>query len=195
MSKLQTQLGKLLMLLLVIGNCNSLVAQESRVVLSESKLTVFGTSNLHDWEIQAKAMSGKSTLAIEANDLKSIKSLDFAVEVEQLKSGKSGMDDNTFKALKSKTYKNITYKLVNVTKISETSGGNFAVETQGDLTIAGVTKRINQTFTVKLVGKKAIFSGKTKIDMTAFEVKPPTALMGTIKTGKEVTIDFKVTYN
>lgn len=195
MSKLQTQLGKLLMLLLVIGNCNSLVAQESRVVLSESKLTVFGTSNLHDWEIQAKAMSGKSTLAIEASDLKAIKSLDFAVEVEQLKSGKSGMDDNTFKALKSKTYKNITYKLVNVTKISETSGGNFAVETQGDLTIAGVTKRINQTFTVKLVGKKAIFSGKTKIDMTAFEVKPPTALMGTIKTGKEVTIDFKVTYN
>ncbi len=195
MSKLQTQLGKLLMLLLVIGNCNSLVAQESRVVLSESKLTVFGTSNLHDWEIQAKAMSGKSTLAIEASDLKAIKSLDFAVEVEQLKSGKSGMDDNTFKALKSKTYKNITYKLVNVAKITEASGGNFTVETQGDLTIAGVTKRINQTFTVKLVGKKAIFSGKTKIDMTAFEVKPPTALMGTIKTGKEVTIDFKVTYN
>jgi polyisoprenoid-binding protein YceI len=195
MSKLQTQLGKLLMLLLVIGNCNSLVAQESRVVLSESKLTVFGTSNLHDWEIQAKAMSGKSTLAIEASDLKAIKSLDFAVEVEQLKSGKSGMDDNTFKALKSKTYKNITYKLVNVAKITEASGGNFTVETQGDLTIAGVTKRINQTFIVKLVGKKAIFSGKTKIDMTAFEVKPPTALMGTIKTGKEVTIDFKVTYN
>ena len=195
MSKLQTQLGKLLMLLLVIGNCNSLVAQESRVVLSESKLTVFGTSNLHDWEIQAKAMSGKSTLAIEASDLKAIKSLDFAVEVEQLKSGKSGMDDNTFKALKSKTYKNITYKLVNVAKITEASGGNFTVETQGDLTIAGATKRINQTFLVKLVGKKIIFSGKQKIDMTLYGVEPPTALMGTIKTGKDVVVDFKVTYN
>lgn len=195
MSKLQTQLGKLLMLLLVIGNCNSLVAQESRVVLSESKLTVFGTSNLHDWEIQAKAMSGKSTLAIEASDLKAIKSLDFAVEVEQLKSGKSGMDNNTFKALNSKTYKTINYKLVSVTKITEISAGNFTVETQGDLTISGVTKRINQTFTVKIIGKKAVFSGKTKIDMTVYGVKPPTALMGTIKTGKDVTVDFKVTYN
>ena len=57
--------------------------------------------------IVAPSGSGKSTLAIEASDLKAIKSLDFAVEVEQLKSGKSGMDDNTFKALKSKTYKNI----------------------------------------------------------------------------------------
>ena len=195
MSKLKTQFKTLLALFVVMCNFSTLVAQDSKVVLAESKLTVFGTSNLHDWEIEAKAMSGKSSMAIEAGNLKAIKSLDFAVEVEQLKSGKSGMDKNTFKALNSNTYKTINYKLVSVTKITETSAGNFTVETQGDLTISGVTKRINQTFTVKLVGKKAIFSGKTKIDMTVYGVKPPTALMGTIKTGKEVTIDFKVTYN
>ena len=195
MSKLKTQFGTLLTLLIVVCNFSTLVAQDSKVVLAESKLKVLGTSNLHDWEIDAKAMSGKATMAIEAGDLKSIKNLDFAVEVEQLKSGKSGMDNNTFKALNSKTYKTINYKLVSVTKITEISAGNFTVETQGDLTISGVTKRINQTFTVKIVGKKAIFSGKTKIDMTVFGVKPPTALMGTIKTGKDVTVDFKVTYN
>ena len=195
MSKLKTQFGTLLTLLLVLCNFNTLIAQESKVVLAESKLKVLGTSNLHDWEIEAKAMSGKSTMTIEANELKAIKSLDFAVEVEQLKSGKSGMDDNTFKALKSKTYKTINFKLVSVTKITKTAENNFTVETQGDLTIAGVTKRINQTFTVKLAGKKATFTGKTKIDMIVYGVKPPTALMGTIKTGKDVTVDFKVTYN
>lgn len=195
MSKLKTQFGTLLTLLIVVCNFSTLVAQDSKVVLAESKLKVLGTSNLHDWEIDAKAMSGKATMAIEAGDLKSIKNLDFAVEVEQLKSGKSGMDNNTFKALNSKTYKTINYKLVSVTKITEISAGNFTVETQGDLTISGVTKRINQTFTVKIIGKKAIVSGKTKIDMTTYSVKPPTALMGTIKTGKDVTVDFKVTYN
>jgi len=195
MSKLKTQFGTLLTLLIVVCNFSTLVAQDSKVVLAESKLKVLGTSNLHDWEIDAKAMSGKATMAIEAGDLKSIKNLDFAVEVEQLKSGKSGMDNNTFKALNSKTYKTINYKLVSVTKITEISAGNFTVETQGDLTISGVTKRINQTFTVKIIGKKAVFSGKTKIDMTVYGVKPPTALMGTIKTGKDVTVDFKVTYN
>ncbi len=195
MSKFKSQFGTLLTFLMVLCNFNTLVAQDAKVVLAESKLKVLGTSNLHDWEIDAKAMSGKSTMAIDAGNLKAIKSLDFAVEVEQLKSGKSGMDNNTFKALNSKTYKTINYKLVSVTKITELSDGNFTVETQGDLTISGVTKRINQAFTVKIIGKKAIFSGKTKIDMTAFGVKPPTALMGTIKTGKDVTIDFKVTYN
>ena len=184
-----------LLLILMIIPIFNLLAQESKLVLAESKLTVFGTSNLHDWEIEAKAMSGKTNLTIEAGDLKAIKNLDFAVEVEQLKSGKSGMDSNTFKALNSKTYKTINYKLVSVTKITEVSQGNYTIETQGDLTISGVTKRITQTFTVKMVGKKVVFSGKTKIDMTVFGVKPPTALMGTIKTGKDVTVDFKVTYN
>ncbi len=195
MSKFKTQIRTLLTLLIVGCNMSTLIAQESKVVLAESNLKVLGTSNLHDWEINAKAMSGKASLAIEANDLKAIKNLDFSVEVEQLKSGKSGMDNNTFKALNSKTYKTINYKLVSVTKITEISAGNFTVETQGDLTISGVTKRINQTFTVKIIGKKAVFSGKTKIDMTVYGVKPPTALMGTIKTGKDVTVDFKVTYN
>ncbi|MQP51259.1 MULTISPECIES: YceI family protein [unclassified Flavobacterium] len=195
MSKLKTQFKTLLTVLIVMCSFNTIVAQESKVVLAESKLEVFGTSNLHDWEIQAKAMSGKSTMSIEEADLKAIKSLDFSVEVEQLKSGKNGMDNNTFKALNSKTYKTINFKLVSVSKITKTTDGNFTVETQGDLSIAGVTKRINQTFSVKVLGKKAVFSGKTKIDMTLYGVKPPTALMGTIKTGKDVTIDFKVTYN
>ncbi len=170
-------------------------AQEAKVVVAESKLVVDGTSNLHDWTIEAKAMSGKAAVTLDAGDLKAIKSLDFSVEAEQLKSGKSGMDKNTFKALKSKTHKTITFKLVKVTKITTVSNNNYTVETQGDLTIAGVTKRINQTFSVKLIGKKMVFSGKQKLDMTLYGVEPPTALMGTIKTGKEVVVDFKVTYN
>lgn len=195
MSRLRTQIGTLLTFIAVLCNFNTLVAQDAKVVLAESKLKVLGTSNVHDWEIEAKGMNGKATMTIDAGDLKAIKSLDFTVEVEQLKSGKSGMDNNTYKALNSKTHKTINFKVTNVSKITEASAGSFTVETQGDLTISGVTKKINQTFAVKIVGKKAIVSGKTKIDMTTYSVKPPTALMGTIKTGKDVTVDFKVTYN
>lgn len=183
------------LLFFVIAPIYAVLGQDSKVVLAESKLIVDGTSNLHDWTIEAKAMSGKASVTIEAGDLKALKSLDFSVEVEQLKSGKSGMDKNTFKALKSTTNKNITFKLVKVVKFSTVSDNNYTIETQGDLTIAGATKRINQSFTVKLIGKKMIFSGKQKIDMTLYGVEPPKALMGTIKTGKDVTVDFKVTYN
>lgn len=183
------------LLLMVIAPIYTVFGQDSKVVLAESKLVVDGTSNVHDWTIEAKAMSGKASVTLDAGDLKAIKSLDFSVEVEQLKSGKSGMDKNTFKALKSTSHKNITFKLVKVIKITTISDNNYTIETQGDLTIAGVTKRINQSFTVKLTGKKMVFTGKQKIDMTVYGVEPPKALMGTIKTGKDVTVDFKVTYN
>jgi polyisoprenoid-binding protein YceI len=184
-----------LMTFLLLSSWNTIIAQDQKVVLSESKLTVFGTSNLHDWDIEAKAMSGKSNFVIVSNVLTSIESLEFAVESEQLLSGKSGMDSNTFKALNSKKYKTINYKLTKVNKITKVSANSYSVETQGDLTISGLSKNITQTFTVVVSGKKIIISGKTKINMTQYKIVPPTALFGTIKTGPEVTIDFKVTYN
>lgn len=178
-------------LLVVLPNVQ---AQEAKVVLSESKVVVFGTSNVHDWTVEAKAMNGTANYTVESNVLKAIPKLNFSVEVEQLKSGKKGMDENTYKALKSKSFKTIDYTLVKVNSITA-SGTNYTIETLGDLTIAGVTKRVNIIFTASLSGKKMILVGKHKIDMTSFNVEPPKALMGTIKTGKDVTVDFKVTYN
>lgn len=195
MNTLKIHFKNWFLLVMVIAPIYTVFGQDSKVVLTESKLVVDGTSNLHDWTIEAKAMSGKASATIETDDLKALKNLDFSVEVEQLKSGKSGMDKNTFKALKSTSHKNISFKLVKVVKMTTVSDNNYTIEAQGDLTIAGTTKRINQTFTVKLIGKKMVFSGKQKIDMTVYGVEPPKALMGTIKTGKDVTVDFKVTYN
>lgn len=172
-----------------------LVAQESKVNIKESKLTILGTSNVHDWHVNAEVMSGKAVFVSEGNTLKEVKSLNFVLGSEGLKSGKSGMDKNTYKALKTGTYKNIEFKLLSVAKITKKSEGVFAVETQGNLTICGVTKKVNQVFTVKVNGEKYVLSGKQTIDMTTYNVEPPTALMGTIKTGKEVTADFSVTYN
>ncbi|WP_396163169.1 YceI family protein [Flavobacterium sp.] len=190
-----TILGKKWLLALSLSGVFFANAQELKVNLAESKLVVDGTSNLHDWTIDAKSMGGKATFSIESGDLQEIKNLDFVVEAEKLVSGKSGMDKNTFKALKTSVNKKIIFKLIKVNKITAQAKNVYLVETQGDLTVAGATKRINQSFTIRLQGKKIIFYGKQKIDMTLYGVEPPTALMGTIKTGKDVVVDFKVTYN
>ena len=183
------------LILILLGLGSFLYAQEQPLVLAESKVTVFGTSNIHDWDVVAKSMSGKASFEVAGNQLKDIKTLSISVESESLKSGKSGMDKNTYKALKTDKFKTITYKIFNVTKVTLLEDGSYKVETQGDLTIIGVTKRISVPVIVKMNGKKAVVSGKFSIDMTHYTVVPPTALMGTIKTGKELTIDFKITYN
>jgi polyisoprenoid-binding protein YceI len=188
------KLLKIILVGLLFFTTSNFIAQESKINLAESKLTVFGTSNLHDWDIVAKAMSGKANFNFESNVLKDIESLDFSVESEQLLSGKSGMDSNTFKALNSKKYKTINYKLTKIVKITKVSANTYTIEAQGDLTIAGTTKNITQVFTAVVSGKKVVLSGKTKITMTQYKITPPTALFGTIKTGPDVTVDFKVTY-
>lgn len=169
-------------------------SQQSNVILNESKLFVYGTSNVHDWHVEATKMEGIGEFEITENNLQKIKNLTFTVPSESLKSGKGGMDTNTYKALKTNTYKNIHFKLVHVTNITKNTDNTFLVETVGDLTICGVTKRINQVFNVKMIGNKIVLKGKQKLDMTLFGVEPPKALLGTIKTGKLVTIEFNITY-
>ncbi|RAR72518.1 YceI family protein [Flavobacterium aciduliphilum] len=188
-------LRNLLFLGIVLFISNFGFSQDSKVNMAESKLVVYGTSNLHDWDIVAKAMAGKASFDLDNNTLQNIISLDFSVESEQLLSGRSGMDENTFKALNTKKYKTINYKLTKVLKIIKTTANTYSVEAQGDLMIAGTTKNITQNFIVVVNGKKVSFSGKTKITMAQFNITPPTALFGTIKTGPDVSVDFKVTYN
>ena len=181
--------------LFFLPSTNGANAQESKLILAESKVKVFGTSNLHDWHIDGKMMSGKGIFILADGALKSIESLTFIVESEQLKSGNSIMDNNTNKALLTKKFKTINYKLTAVTKINLLSENNYSVVTEGDLMVAGTTKKITQLFNLKIKDKKISIQGKTKLNMTTYNVVPPVALMGTIKTGEEVVVDFKATYN
>ena len=167
-------------------------AQDLKLNTNDSKVTVDGTSNVHDWTVEAKAMNGKMNAQLETA-LK-INQLTFSVEVEQLKSGKSGMDKNTYKALNSTKFKTIDFKMTRVQKITKVSENNYQLELAGDLTIAGTTKAIVLTASAQIQGNKLVLTGKHKLNMTHYGVEAPKALMGTIKTGEDVTVNFKVLY-
>lgn len=158
------------------------------MVNKASSLTVLGTSSLHDWEIDAEEQSGKIVFKdLEAGE---IAQLQVAIEAESLKSGKSGMDKNTYKALKTDKYKSISFVLAEVTQTTRKGDGNYALSVRGDLTVAGVKKRIPLQFSLKVDGAKIKLTGEKSFKMTDFGVEPPTALLGTITTGDDVTIKF-----
>lgn len=170
-----------------------IAAQEFKAIPSESKVVVLGTSNIHDWELTAKSFRGNASFIMENNQLKSADNLSFIVTVEGLKSGKSGMDKNTYKALKSRKFGEIIFQSKKAAEIGEITAGKYRVEVQGDLTIAGVHKKVSLTFTA-VPGDGIRLSGRTEIRMTDYNVEPPTALLGTVKTGETVTVDLNITY-
>jgi len=139
-------------------------AQDLKLNINDSKVTVDGTSNVHDWTVEAKAMNGKMNAQLESA-LK-INQFTFSVEVEQLKSGKSGMDKNTYKALNSTKFKTIDFKMTRVQKMTKVSENNYQLDLVGDLTIAGITKTIVLTASAQVQGNKLVLTGKHKLNMT-----------------------------
>lgn len=181
----------ILIIAFIIGPLTT-IAQATYEVTS-SKMTIAGTSNLHDWESNVTKINASGDVTMDGNTLKAINNLTVTIPVSGIKSSKGSiMDRRTYSALKSDQYANITYKLSKVTAI-EKSGADYTLKTSGSLTVAGVAKTISMDVKGKVLSDGSLqFEGARKIKMTDHGIDPPTALMGTMKTGDEITISFSV---
>ena len=165
---------------------NISMAQEFNLVNLESNITIYGTSSLHDWHEDVEAIKG--TIHFNNMETCDIKSLNVNIEAESLKSGKRSMDKNTYEALKTDTFKTILFQFVEAKNPNQESIGKFNVPITGDLTIAGVKKRVTINFQIQNLDGKVQLKGEKNIKMTDFNVDPPKALFGTITTGDDITI-------
>lgn len=152
-----------------------------------------GTSNLHDWVEQAGKVTGNASGIINKDKSFDLVEVNIKAEVYAIKSTKgSVMDNNTYKALKADKNPYIIYTLKQPVKSILLDSENKTILTNGRLTIAGVTRDANML--VKLVmlnSGKLTFEGSHVLQMTDYGIEPPTALLGTLKTGNEITITFK----
>lgn len=190
--QLKRLLGSVLIMLFVVQVS---VAQTYNLSNATSTLRVDGTSNLHDWDIKAENQKGKISVELDNGKVTKIQDLSFTVLTESLKSGKSGMDKNTHKALQANKHKEITFKLTNVKNIDCGSSGNCKVTVTGNLSIAGKTKPMDINFDMKVSGNTITLTGNKKFNMSEFGVDPPTAMFGTITTGDAVDVVFKSSFN
>lgn len=160
-------------------------------------MKLLGTSTLHKWAMDAKTFEGQAQFIFATGSeskLTSVKSLSFSLEVDNLKSGEKALDKNAYKALKTDEYKDILYKLTSATVLSEKEG-KYLIKSKGNLTIAGVTRLIDMDVYC-MVNKDATItcSGSEKLKMSDYQVKPPTFMLGAMKTGDEITLEFTLVY-
>lgn len=163
--------------------------QTHKLESENSKLTITGTSTVHDWEAIVEEFSGSAKISTENGALTGIHDLNFAAEVKSIKSGKGGMDKKIYGALNDKKHKEIIFK---ATEINAADGKAIAT---GNLSISGVTKtvQVSATYTIQPDGS-ILFTGSYPMKMTDFGVDPPTAVFGTIKSGNEIAINFQTIF-
>ncbi|MCB0564557.1 MAG: YceI family protein [Phaeodactylibacter sp.] len=166
----------------------SAISQEGFTV-KDFKMTVSGTSTLHDWESEATEVVATGNLELAGVQLTGIDKLKVTVPAKRIVSSKGRiMDNKTYDALKADKYPNITFVL-NKASVKESK-----VQATGQLTIAGKSQTVSLSATSKVNSAGNItFSGSKAIKMTDYGMEPPTALMGTIKTGDDVTIKYELT--
>jgi len=159
-------------------------------------IKVLGTSNLHNWSMEVKDItcSAKFTFGPAAGNLpQSLTAFDLTIPVHNLKSGESSMDSRAYTAMKADKFATITYAQAS-SVILPGQNGQFQIRSTGNLTIAGVTQPVVVIASCHTNPDGSIAcSGSQQIKMTDYQIKPPTFMLGALKTGDALTINFSLT--
>jgi polyisoprenoid-binding protein YceI len=178
-------------LLLVIGLV--VFANAQKYELSKSEMKISGTSSIHDWVSEATVVRSSGNIAIDTDQSIDIKSLKVEIPVDKIKSPKGKiMENKTYDALKLSQHPAIVFDFTKIISKTKTTDG-IKIVAEGNLKIAGVTKLRKIEVLAKVDNSgKLIFKGSHPISMKEFDMDPPTAMMGSIKTGENVVISFEV---
>jgi polyisoprenoid-binding protein YceI len=181
-----------------------------------SKMRIEGTANmLHTtWQIESPLIAGMMEVgpgfptepgqAVTPGKVEATAKV--TIPVRSLKSVKEDgshyddhMDEVTWEHLKEAQFKQITYRLTELTlkEAPKAKDAPYLFDATGDLTVAGVTNKITMAVNVLPLAdpkeKRLEITGHTAVKMTDFKVPPVdiNLVLGHIKTGDEVKLIFK----
>lgn len=175
-------------LIVAVSICNVVWAQNSYKLTGTPNFTIAGTSTMHDWTMTSTQATCEASVEADASGkVVKINSVTLTLKAESLKSGKSAMDKNAYKSLKTDKFKDIRFQLTSATVQGETITAN------GTLTIAGSSKPTEITLSGKPSGNGIRFQGSKDIKMSEFGVEPPSFMFGSVKTGDDIKITFDIT--
>jgi hypothetical protein len=179
----------------------SLGAQTRVTVREDSKLWIEGTSNLHSWSCKATkleaaigvdaAWSPKTTE--ETSFPTMLRSVEVQVPVAAIKCGKDKMDEIMRDALKAKDASEISYILGKFDVVDGAVKNEYTLQTTGTLRIAGKENTVAMNVKAERLPDGTIRAlGEVPVLMTDYNVKPPKAMLGALRTGNKVIVKFEM---
>ena len=180
--------------LILMGISYTAIAQKTAKLIPEkSSITISGTSTLHDWEEQVQNFNVDLTVDFQDNKITRIDNVDLVCRSSSITSDYNLMTSKTLDALRAEQHPEITFDMISIEKLT-VQDHNFSGVLTGNLSMAGVTRRIQVEFTGSNGGNIITIKGSKQIDMPDFNIEPPTAIMGTLKTGEIVVVSFNLKF-
>jgi hypothetical protein len=189
------------------GASSDAIEARALVVAPGASLELDGDSSLHKYSAKAHGMqagvgldAARVARTAPPPDLQTlirghfIKTFQLLVPVAELTSGEHGLDDNMRKALKGDRYKQIRFQMDSYDVQPAPAGGAaLAVVLHGRLSLAGVERKIDIGASGVPVVDGFRISGSKDLLMTDYQIKPPTLMLGAIKTKNLITVKFNAT--
>jgi polyisoprenoid-binding protein YceI len=167
------------------------------LAVSSGRVSIAGTSNIHEYTASTTAVRvTRVQLAStvtgpnfwdEVVKPGAVEAFDVAIAAASLSSPKEGLDKNMHKALKTDAHPDITFRLRRLEPRAGVAGGLRGV---GVLQIAGVEREVAIDLTTGRKDAGLNVHGELQIVMTDFNITPPKAMLGMLKTDPKVTITF-----
>lgn len=194
-----TTLAAGLAVALHLGSQTAAAPQDPAAALTipSGLVSIAGTSNIHAYTASTTAVrvtrvrlaSGVAgpTFWDEIVKPGGLEAFEIAIPAATLASPKEGLDKNMHKALKVREHPDITFRLV---RVELGTGG--ALKSIGMLKVAGVEREVALNLKTQRKDSTLTVKGELPILMTDYGIKPPTAMMGMLKTDPKVTVMFEV---
>ena len=185
-----SSISRVFALSIALASCFALNAQVLKINPKSFNMTILGTTNVHDFKSKVTQANGEAIL----NEGKVLQSLVVEIPVRSIKSGEKLMDTKTYETFDVDKNPNITFKLTDVNSL-HVDGNQVSVTLSGNLTMAGVTRKIS----LKSTGssdKPGVyeFVGSVALKMTDFKMNPPTAMLGLMKVADAITLKYDVSF-
>jgi polyisoprenoid-binding protein YceI len=184
-------LQTLLIIALTIISTTATKAQTLNLTGNNNSVVVTGTSSLHDWEMVLSDF--RATAEVTQNDDGSftLTKAGLTGDANKLSSDNSMMDKKAHEALEAKKAPALTFRQSAPLNIQ--AGNDKKVQIKGNLTIAGETRPVSLPINLSYQESGNItVKGTATIQMSDYEMDPPTAMFGTIKTGDEVKVNINL---
>ena len=168
-------------------------------VRPESKVTLSGSSNINRWACRTSVFEATLPMGSTARreQLKRVKvpvtDVAVSIPVRSLACGHDRMNRDLLEAMRADSNPDIRFLLASY-GVDSTRGitDTVAILATGDLTVAGVTRRVAIPVTAHRTAQGVRGAGLLKLRMTDFGIKPPVALLGVIRARNEIQVSFEV---
>jgi polyisoprenoid-binding protein YceI len=158
-----------------------------------SKVWIDGTSTLHDWKTSCKGTTGTFTIPETVFGAKTGDNVDLktsiVVPVKMITHEKEDLVENLHEAMEADKFPTVKYTVTQASIVSS-DATKAVLKTTGKLNIHGIEKVVSFNVNLVKTASGMEVKGVANVNMKDHGIDPPTMMLGTIKTGKDVRIGF-----